>query len=957
LADEAVYCAACGLRVVQRCGLCESYSEEGLPFCGVCGAAFRGGSDLSNLLARAGKLEVLRRYLSRQVFDSLLERGTPLRDEKREVCVVFADISGFTTYSENHEPEEVLAMLNGCFLGMVEAVRRYDGTIDKFIGDCLMAVFGAPRAHENDCERALRCALDMLEAVAVYNRSLKTPVGLSIGVNAGPVIAGNVGAGEQLGYSVIGDAVNLAQRLQSAARTGQILVGPLLPVRCGDLFDLSAMAPIKVKGKQQPVPVFELRGVKSTLQVSTQTAGCFRDVPRPHFETQLLGALEASRAAVLVLAESGLGASHLVSRRGVPLLEERGGRVLRIELVDQHAGEPYAALDLVLEALFACAAEGEGLACDRCDEAHRVMLRSHGRDVPEVVAHLDREERASALVHLFRRAMLAVSAAGVTAVVLDSLQLLDDLSWRILKLLLEQPEDGGPVMILVGRPQQRWKQLEGIPRIELPPFTREETAHLLGPLLENVAEPEALLDLIQDRSQGNPRFAYELVKHLERSKLLQHFESGWFFDRERAQLQTPPTLVAILRSRVDALAPTERDLLASLAVLGATVDRCLLERVLPDREEATLAVLVEAGLLQVGDDRGLRFSSQLLRQTCYDANPGPERAHLHLRCAKALEEVRGSDTAAILTHYLETGERVAQLEYLQRRAEELHGAHDQDGRRTCLEQVLEIVGNSPPKEWTEQERGSVFCKALLGLAELSFLQQEHERVLTLAKQACNEARRLEHLEPFLDGLHFLGLALHARRERGAAETHLRKAMEVARRRGDQVRYLRGLQALGSVFQETDRGEEALALAGELVTATEQRVRASGHNMRGTVLLKLERGKEAEHDFRTALELSRASKEVILEGKALGNLAALLCREGKYAEAAGCAEQALALTRRTGDRLGEAKQTFNLAAITELRGSLREARQLFQASYELARAIRFREGSAMSAAALDRLPVG
>src|SRR5215813_105136 len=150
----------------------------------------------------------------------------PTLDERKLVTILFADIAGFTALSEKLDPEEVRRLINACFDGLVPVFQKYGGTIDKFIGDEIMALFGAPIAHEDDAERALRAALEMMDAIAVFNQANGTELGMHAGINTGLVVAGQIGGHDRRDYSVMGDAVNLAARLEDASSVGEIFVGP-----------------------------------------------------------------------------------------------------------------------------------------------------------------------------------------------------------------------------------------------------------------------------------------------------------------------------------------------------------------------------------------------------------------------------------------------------------------------------------------------------------------------------------------------------------------------------------------------------------------------------------------------------------------------------------------------------------------------------------------------------------
>src|SRR6478735_6977516 len=168
-------------------------------------------------------------------------------DERKLVTIVFSDISGFTALAEKEDPEKVRELINACFDRLVPMVQKYEGTIDKFIGDEIMALFGAPIAHEDDAERALRAALEMMDAIAVFNHANGTQLGLHAGINTGLVVAGQIGGHDRRDYSVMGDAVNLAARLEQASSDGEIFVGPATYRLTKQLFDFGPIAPLTLK--------------------------------------------------------------------------------------------------------------------------------------------------------------------------------------------------------------------------------------------------------------------------------------------------------------------------------------------------------------------------------------------------------------------------------------------------------------------------------------------------------------------------------------------------------------------------------------------------------------------------------------------------------------------------------------------------------------------------------------
>src|SRR5215212_6670012 len=185
-------------------------------------------------------------------------------EERKTVTILFVDVSGFTALAEKLDPEEVRTVINTCFNALVPIAQKYDGTIDKFIGDEIMALFGAPIAHENDPERALRAALEMMDAIAVFNEQQGTTLSLHIGVNTGPVVAGAIGSHGRKDYSVMGDAVNLAARLEDASADGEIYVGASTHRLTTGLFEFERLPLLALKGKTTPVVAHRLTGLKVT---------------------------------------------------------------------------------------------------------------------------------------------------------------------------------------------------------------------------------------------------------------------------------------------------------------------------------------------------------------------------------------------------------------------------------------------------------------------------------------------------------------------------------------------------------------------------------------------------------------------------------------------------------------------------------------------------------------------
>ncbi len=268
---------------------------------------------LGDAVVKAG-LGPMRRQLAE------LEKGAAptLKGERKLVTVMFADISGFTALAETMDPEAVRDMMNDCFERLAPVVQKYGGTVDKFIGDEIMALFGAPVAHENDPGRALRTALEMVETLAEFNAERGTELELHFGINTGTVIAGGLGTYERQEYTVMGDTVNVASRLGDVSERGEILVGPDTYRLSAPLFEFETMEPVRVKGKAEPLPVYRLLAAKAIPGKMRGIAGL--ESPLVGREAEFHALQEAierlqtgTGGIVTLVGEAGLGKSRLVA--------------------------------------------------------------------------------------------------------------------------------------------------------------------------------------------------------------------------------------------------------------------------------------------------------------------------------------------------------------------------------------------------------------------------------------------------------------------------------------------------------------------------------------------------------------------------------------------------------------------------------------------------------------------
>lgn len=547
-----------------------------------------------------------------------LEQPLVLKGERKQVTVMFADISGFTAMSEKLDPEEVRSMINGCFERLGAVIDQYGGHIDKFIGDEIMALFGAPVAHENDPERALRAALDMMAALETFNAEhadmIPKPLKLHFGINSGLVIAGGIGTHQRQDYSVMGDTVNLAARLEDLSEAGEILVGEDTYRLTAPLFQFETRPTVRVKGKEKPVQVYrverakvgasQMRGIEGLYSPMVGRQGEFTRAKAllDHFETGQGGVLS-------IIGDAGLGKSRLTQE-----LEEYYGDMSQIHWAEGHAlsyGESasYLVARAVLRHLLRIAPDAPPSEASQIlrDEVHSLLPAQIQEIYPLLAYLLDLpldEESAQRLKYLegdmlhqrlfqtVQQLLLAQAKQTPLVLVWDDLHWGDPSSLALLESLLPLTRQCRLALALVYRPvrdgrvwafHQRLQERLGDAHqiIELAPLSHVESSQLLDNLLGLSDLPAKIRQLILNKAEGNPFYIEEVIRSLLDSGRLVRTTEGlsWQASANLEDVSLPDTLQGVIMSRIDRLDPQSKRTLQVASVIGRNFPYRLLAQV------------------------------------------------------------------------------------------------------------------------------------------------------------------------------------------------------------------------------------------------------------------------------------------------------------------------------------------------------------------------------------------
>jgi adenylate cyclase len=557
--------------------------------------------------------------------------------------VLFADLVGFTTLAEHLDPEELRTLMTETLAELTEEVERREGWVEKFIGDAIVAVYGAPVAHEDDPERAVETALSMQEVVRNRSEGTPSPLALRIGINSGLVVAGAVGDGTQTG--VMGDAVNVAARLQQGAGIGEVLMSASTWRRVRDGFDAEEIGSLEVKGRGQPVDAYRLLGRGS--------GGPRQRVPfvGRREELALLDLLWSSAAkgnthVVSVVGEPGVGKSRLLDE-----LRPSGDPIdIRIACGGERAFGPF--VELVERMLGGDPPKDADELCTRAEELgvereHALLVGSFFGfgGAPPVVRMAD-EQRAQQVFNGFWQFLVAVSSRRSAFIALDDVHWADESSRDLLDFLLERLASVPLMLVLCYRPGfervERAELRASHTLVRLEALTPGESVELARGFLGAETLPEDLERLVAERAEGNPFFIEELLEALQELGSLAVVDGAVVL--AKVDVEIPNTVQGTVLARVDRLDARVRSVLQLAAVLGRSFSADLLEAVAGNGDVGTsLAALERAQLVVTNSPGEWSFKHALIQEVTYETLLLRQRRDLHRAAAEALERRAGDD--------------------------------------------------------------------------------------------------------------------------------------------------------------------------------------------------------------------------------------------------------------------------------------------------------------------------
>jgi len=870
-------------------------------------------------------------YTPRHLAEKILVSRAAVEGERKQVTVLFADCVGFTALSSRLDPEDLHGIMDGCFQLVMEAVHRYEGTVNQFTGDGVMALFGAPIAHEDHAVRGTAAALAIQKATREYGERLRCERGLEfalrIGLNTGPVVVGRIGDDLRMDYTAQGETVNLAARLQSAASPGGVLVSEATHRLVGDYFLTEDRGGITLKGIDHPVRAWAVTGQRSRrarFEVALER-GLTPLVGRAGelaFLRESVERVQRGRGHVVsIVGPAGVGRSRLAWELKRELL---GVAVTYLEAhcLPHGASMPFHPVIQMLQANFRLE-EGEATAAQIEKVEHGVRALDPGLawtvpylkhllalPAPEVETEgLDQVQRKRRMMEAVRALMFRGAQHRPLVLVAEDLQWVDAGSDEFFRLTVDNVPSHPLLFISTYRAGYAppWQDRSFHRRLSLDPLSDEETLAMAAKLLEVDDLAPALQQLVLRRAEGNPLFVEELTRYLREHGLVAPGADGATLKRELAEDEVPATVHDLLTARIDRLPEPVKRTLQLTAVLGREFSLSLLEALGGRGEDlkSNLDELVRLELLHEKDlfpELTYRFSHLLIQQVAYQGLLLRARAELHARAGAALEQLHAGRADEVLQqiaeHYARSGERDRAVRFLVRAGDRWASLFAYAEARADYVRALEALdaGHAPAGEraLVLEKLGDVaWAEGALGEA------RERWRAALDAEPAHADAGRVAELH------RKLGVAAWAAGDKERALAHLERGIAALGPATDTLEAARLYQEFGRIHfrlgdhaEATDWAKRALALGSQLGAAD---VISHAYNTWGVALARAGEIEQGAELVAQSLETALARQLGAVACRAYTNLAVMYATLDHSRSVDYCRE-GLALAQRIGDQL-------------------------------------------------------
>jgi class 3 adenylate cyclase/tetratricopeptide (TPR) repeat protein len=953
--------------VPARCAACGAPLRPEARFCGGCGA--RASTETLPVEATP-----FASYTPRHLADKILKSRSALEGERRQVTVLFADLANFSRLAERLDPEEVHQVISTCFELITAEVHRLEGTINQYTGDGVMALFGAPIAHEDSARRAVHAALGIQRALASYSRRLEAERGIRlamrIGLNSGPVVVGRIGDDLRMDYTAVGDTTNLAARMQQSARPGTVLVSEATYKAIEGFFEAHDLGLLTLKG-HEAARAFEIvrpRGARSRIEAGRErglTPFVGRERELGFLVDRFREAAGGRGQVVFVAGEAGIGKSRLLFelRRALADLAP-DATWLEGQCVSFGQSIPFLPLvDLLRKNFEIDELDGEpeiiakvarGLGRTGELEAHAPFIRyllSVDPGTP-AIAMMDAISRRRRVFEALRALTLRGAAVRPLVLVVEDLHWMDAGSEEFLGSLVDSMAAVRLLLVMTYRvgytPPFRTRSFQST--VSLTTLGEHQAIAMARGVLGGAELPPEAATALMNKAEGVPLFIEEVARTLLDIGVLRREGDRVALAKGADAIRVPGTIQDIIMARLDRLGDDGKRAVQIASVIGRQFPVRLLRHVaepaasLDDllRELQALEIIYETGGLQ---DPAYIFKHAAIQDVAYNSLLRERRRAFHQAVGHAIEELYPDRLAEhheeLARHYWEGEDWARAFEHLVRSGDR---ARDANATAVALERYARALEASRrvPDAIPESRLAEVHqrrCQVLTATQHLDEARAEAQHMLELARKAGD--RRLEG-EALADlaYTHYMALSWE---HIAPLKPYIERASEIAREIGDDRLLARSLFILGSVDQMEAKLREAEGKLGEAVRIA----RAGGFPgvvVQSQVLLGLQQGWQG--DFAAAIAINReaeAAAQAVHDGFnevfAMSNRAFAHVAHGDYREALELLRDGRALALERDNNFIVGRMTNTLGWLYQEFGDFSRAEELDRESADLGHRIK------------------
>lgn len=916
-----------------RCSKCNFENPNTFKFCGNCGAP-------------------------------LIE--SQIREEKKLITVIFSDLSGFTALSQHLDPEDLRDVINICFEALNKKIINYGGTIHKYEGDLIVALFGIPTAHEDDPERAVRVALEMMRTIPRINEDLtkrlnrKIKLGLHIGIATGTVVAGMIGTQAKMEYTVIGEIVNLAARLKDCAQKGEILVSEDVFRLTKYLYEYEALSPVALKGIEKPVNVFRVIKIKDKPERKRGIPRLYSPLVGRTREVELLcqavRQLHKGRGGVVfIIGEAGLGKTRLLEE--IKKFVEQGAlastTIFEAQCPSYGEALTYWPFLQIFEKIYEINdSDSPEMIKEKLTKKSKELYEKEWKDIlpyigylftirfsdelDEKVKYLDAKSLKTQIFASVKKLLFTLARIKPIILVIDDYHWIDSASLELLEFIFDN-STGVPLLFIgLSRPEKDkecWNVKERIKQrleksfmeIMLKPLDLNQSDELVHNLLKVLDIPNELKEKILSKAEGNPFYLEEIIRSFIDSNILSFKDNRWRLSIPYYQpsvITLPNTIQAVIQSRLDKIEGAVKDILQTASVIGRTFYKRILKYVYnPDdlMLELHLAKLMELEFIneyRIKPELEYVFKHPLIQEVAYNTLLKDKRKLLHLRTAECIENIyqeRITDFCELLAEQYYMAEKWEEaLRYCKMSAKK---AEDMYANKRALDFYERALAISLKLNLIDEA-----TQIHIEMAKIFTLQGENARAKVALEMALKDAKDkdiqfriflqfanlYEKMSKYDEAIRYINLA----------EQCITESISI--RRANLLRLTAWIQYLkGEIIKAGETIEQAFSILKNVKDVSEKEIellRARLLSQKATLHADLGDTQKTITFYQESLALYKKHNDLMGVAVIYNNLGSHLQDIGKFSQAIAMLENSLEIDEKIGNALGQAIVCNNLGEI-------------------------------------------